>query len=155
MQGLDVVGPVILEQELVKDRNRRIYIIKQHKQWEKKLVHISIRHMRKDGSVERDVMPVASAIMRFGASMLAMSGFGRERFIARQPVTMVMMRYDYRHKHHDTNKQHHILVYFLFSSHTSDYKSKKFLITTQLCLLIKCIHIQNKQGAVSKQNLAY
>ena len=25
MQGLDVVGPVILEQELVKDRNRRVY----------------------------------------------------------------------------------------------------------------------------------
>ena len=31
MQGLDVVGPVILEQELVKDRNRRVYIIKQYK----------------------------------------------------------------------------------------------------------------------------
>ena len=35
---------------------------------------------------------------------------------------MVMVRYDYRHKHHDTNKQHHILVYFLFHSHTSDTK---------------------------------
>ena len=35
MQGLDVVGPVILEQELVKDRNRRVYIIKQYKQREK------------------------------------------------------------------------------------------------------------------------
>ena len=63
MQGLDVVGPVILEQELVKDRNRRIYIIKQYKQREKKLIHVSIRHMRENGSVECDVMPVASAIM--------------------------------------------------------------------------------------------
>ena len=47
MQGLDVVGPVILEQELVKDRNRRVYIIKQYKQREKKLIHVSICHMRK------------------------------------------------------------------------------------------------------------
>ena len=44
MQGLDVVGPVILEQELVKDRNRRVYIIKQYKQREKKLIHVSICH---------------------------------------------------------------------------------------------------------------
>lgn len=35
---------------------------------------------------------------------------------------MVMVRYDYRYKHHDTNKQHHILVYFLFHSHTYDTK---------------------------------
>lgn len=47
MQGLDVVGPVILEQELIKDRSRRIYIIKQYKQREKKLVHVSIRHMQR------------------------------------------------------------------------------------------------------------
>ena len=63
MQGLDVVGPVILEQELIKDRSRRIYIIKQDKQREKKLVHVSIRHMRENGSVECDIMPAASAIM--------------------------------------------------------------------------------------------
>ena len=63
MQGLDVVGPVILEQELVKDRNRRVYIIKQYKQREKKLIHVSIRHMREKGRVECDVMPVATAIM--------------------------------------------------------------------------------------------
>ena len=63
MQGLDVVGPVILEQELVKDRNRRVYIIKQYKQREKKLIHVSICHMLENGSVECDVMPVASAIM--------------------------------------------------------------------------------------------
>ena len=72
MQGLDVVGPVILEQELVKDRNRRVYIIKQYKQREKKLIHVSIRHMRENGSVECDVMPVASAIMWFGTSMPTM-----------------------------------------------------------------------------------
>ena len=43
MQGLDVVGPVILEQELVKDRNRRVYIIKQYKQREKKLIQWKCR----------------------------------------------------------------------------------------------------------------
>ena len=62
MQGLDVVGPVILEQELVKDRNRRLY--NQTIQAKgKKLIHVSICHMRENGSVECDVMPVASAIM--------------------------------------------------------------------------------------------
>ena len=63
MQGLDVVGPVILEQELVKDRNRRIYIIKQYKQREKKLIHVSIRNMRENGSEESDIMHVAYAIL--------------------------------------------------------------------------------------------
>ena len=76
MQGLDVAGPVILEQELVKDRNRRVYIIKQYKQREKVLVHVSICHMRKDGSVECDVMSVATAIMRFRTSMPAMGCLG-------------------------------------------------------------------------------
>ena len=101
-------------------------IEKQYKQREKKLIHVSIRHMRENGSVECDVMPVASAIMWFGTSMPTMSRLGWKWFIARQPVTMVMMRYDYRHKHHDTNKQHHILVYFLFHSHTSDTKIRSF-----------------------------
>ena len=96
MQGFDVAGPVLLEQELVKDRDRRIYIIKQYKQREKELVHVSIRRMRENGSVECDIMPVASAIMRFGTPVAAMISFGRKRFIARQPVTMVMMRYDHR-----------------------------------------------------------
>ena len=67
MQGLDVVGPVILEQELVKDRNRRVYIIKQYKQREKKLIHVSICHMRENGSVECDVMHRNHVIRNFHA----------------------------------------------------------------------------------------
>ena len=58
MQGLDVVGPVILEQELVKDRNRRVYIIKQYKQREKKLIPVSICHMRENGNGNQFLFPL-------------------------------------------------------------------------------------------------
>lgn len=96
MQGLNVKGPVFLKQQFIEFRNGRVYIVKKYKQREKILARISIRRMRKDRSIERNVMPVAAAVMRLRTAMSAMSRFDRQRFIARQPVTMVMMRHNDR-----------------------------------------------------------
>ena len=96
MQGLNVKGPVFLKQQFIEFRNGRVYIVKKYKQREKILARISIRRMRKDRSIERDVMPVTAAVMRLRTAMPAMSRFSRQRFIARQPVTMVMMRHNDR-----------------------------------------------------------